>query len=471
MSKFKKDEDIIRIDDPISSSPVDREFVRDEPEKPVAAPEPESTMATRFAGQVEQRLEDTQQASEMYDRGEISFPEFALEGVGNAAGIFLDAVSEVVGTALSEVTPQNWKDFLEETVAAGGTALMETEAAKEALEVYNAIPERGKMAIESGLNIVGAVTTVPGAKKAGKALVKSAEKTEKKSLAEKVLGQGVTAKEKRAAEIGLPVERQTTINFEDRVLDTVLSVKGVKGSTSPQKIMGAINREAARIQNKINKNLSRIETVVPKSSVNTRVFQAYQEFANKNPLFASKSMRPKTLRVFEAYNNALKNYDGSAMGLLNLRREFDKNVDNLFSADIHAGDDAHRELVALVRNNLNDMVESLAPDDQVKALLKRQHRLLIAKSELKTNIAKSKSKVEKAVDYVSSHPFLVGGALSGGTGGLLGSVISAPLAGPAAMAGVGLYGATRPAVRRAAGEAIQRTPTGLFYGMGSEEEQ
>ena len=442
----------------------------------------EPDILERFGLSVEKRVQDTQKASEMYDAGEISFPEFAYEGAGNVAGIFLDAVGEGVMTALSEVTPSNWKETLQETIAAGGSALMDTETAQNALAVYNAIPERGRMAIESTFNVGGLIIpgtkiagkTVPSvSKKTGEFLVESANKSAKKQLGEKVLGQGRSAKEKRAGEIGLPEDQQYTLNFEDRVLDTVLSLKGIDGGSSLPKIMGAVNRESLRLTNKVNKTLSRVEDSIPASVVNEKITRGWAKFSKENPLFNEASMQPKVKKIFqEAYKVALEDYDGTALGLVNLRRNFDKNIERLFSKDLHAGDDAHREVVAMVRNELNDMVESLVPDESVKALLQRQHKLLVAKSDLKTNIALSKSPVEKAVNYVSSHPFLVGGAVSGG-GGLLAGVVNPAFAVPAATAALGVYGATRPAVRRLAGEAIQRTPVGrgLLYGAVPQEEE
>lgn len=466
-----EDETLIRrpVKNPLAEPPV--ELIEDPSTLPPPPPEP-LNFGERVAGYTEDRIQNVQGAVNRYEQGETTYPEVFYSGLGNTAGIFTDAVGEGVMTALASVTPDNWEEYLKEQIVAGASSVMSTDEAKQALELWRNTPPRVREVVVNSLDVAGVVAPKGPLKKLGGFLKKGAIRAEKDAIAEHVLSQGPTARQKRVSEIGQ--EETPVANFEDRVLDTVLSLKGVSGSASPSKIMGAVNRELYRLRNSVNTSIMDIKTTVPKGAVNQNVFEAFSELVQKNPIFNADSMKPKTKRVFEAYRAALKDYpsNGSADALMQVRRKFDKNIETMFKKDIHAGDDAHREVVAMVRNQLNDMVEALAPDEEIKTQLQRMHKLLVAKSDLAVNLAGEKGFGAKISNWVAQHPIIVGSAVTGG-GGMLTNALAAPLTGPALVAGAAAYGATRPSVRRGAGTFLEEAPVGrgLLYGASNELQQ
>jgi len=103
---------------------------------PVKQPDidPESFFG-RVGEKIGKRIEKVERGSEMYSSGEITYPEFALRGLGFAYGSLWDTIGEAGMTILKELTPDAAEDFLAEQIAAGGTALMNTEQAQKALEI------------------------------------------------------------------------------------------------------------------------------------------------------------------------------------------------------------------------------------------------------------------------------------------------------------------------------------------------
>lgn len=433
---------------------------------PVQPPDvdPDSFLG-RVGEKIGKRIEKVERGSQMYSEGEISYPELAMRGFGFAYGSLWDTIGEAGMTILKELTPDAAEDFLAEQIAAGGTALMSTEQAQKALAMYQGLDQRSKDNIGDVFDV--ALGQLPRSK-AGKVLMESGIKADKAKLGKSVLSQTDSAKKARAVEEGLPKNMQSTLNREEAILNTVIGLPGVTGSSSRKKIMSSLNKHIGVMGQKIRKSLRQSDVTVSPQSVNMQVTKAFSDFVRTNPEYATKHMKGSIQKIQDAYRVAFKDFTGKPEELLDMRQRFDKITEKLFKKDVHAGDDASRELVANVRNSINTMMESVAPDEQIKAAMRSQHHALMARETLGYNMAKEGSLISQAIDTVSRHPFMaISGAMgTGAVARLAGSELGAIGA-----AGAGtLYGLSQPVVRRVAGAALDSVPVGrgMLYGAGSE---
>jgi len=249
---------------------------------------------------------------------------------------------------------------------------------------------------------------------------------------------------------------QTVRNREDAVLNTVLSIKGIDSSTPRKQMMAALNTEVARLGTDIRKALSSVPTVVPKGMVTKRLNTAMAQFKQTNPEYAGKDLSHVVEKVKRAYLAANKTYSGRPEELLEVRRKFDKVVERFFGKDVHEGDHTSRPAVAHLRNELNQIMQDVAPDAKIRSAMQRQHHAFIAKDNLAFNMVSETSAASKLVSKMEHHPYFVAGAVSGS--GLGAQFLEGPL-GEALGIGTGMLGAsylaTRPATLKAAGNTLE----------------
>lgn len=422
----------------------------------------------RVGSQVGDRLSKVERASQEYSAGDITYPEFAMRGLAAVYGSIYDTVGEGVMSILASVTPDEAEEFLKEQIAAGGTKLMNTEVAQEALQAWQALPQRTKDNL-GDIGIIGTSMLPKG--KAGKALYESGVASEKKKLASTVLNQSLRAKQARSKEMGLPKNMQNTLNREDAILNTVVSIPGIGASSSRETIMGALNKEIGRLGNQIQTSLGRVKTTVPKSTVNQNVLTSIKGFIEANPEFATKQLKPAVDKVMTAYQTAVKGYTGKPSELLKMRKDFDRIVENLFKKDVHAGDDVSRELVATVRNSINDTMEAIAPDDQIKYMMRRQHHALLARENVAYSMAAEPKLLNQVLQKMEQHPVLTAGALGGG--GMVSKLLGSEPLGVGMALGAGAYGLSRPQVRQGAGMLLNTLPVtrGTAFGAGQTAQE
>jgi hypothetical protein len=431
------------------------------PPEPTVEPQ-EPNFVERVGSQLQERVERVERGSERYQAGEIGYPELASYGFGAAFGGLFDIVGESVFSLLGTMLPDQAEEFLKEQIAAGGSAIMNTETAQQALEFYNSLSPRAKDGLSNALDIgAGALPS----SQLGKPLITSALNADKAKLSTFVLDQSASARAKRLAEGGMSKRMQNTLNYEDNVLNTVISL-GAKADTKPSKVIELLNKEINRLGTDIDKALSGVKTVIPKQTLSNKINMDLQRFAAQNPEFADINKLQSVLKqAQEAFESSLKQYDGTAAGVLKLRRDFDKNLNRIFARDIFQGENVSREVASVIRNGLNDFAQSLAPNEGIRASLRRQHLALEARANVSQNLAKSPEKgaVQKAISMVERHPFVAASAVQG-TGMFSNLPEPLVLGGTAAL---GAYGLAQPGVRRMAGEALNTLPAGrgLLYGM------
>jgi len=116
-------------------------------------------------------------------------------------------------------------------------------------------------------------------------------------------------------------------------------------------------------------------------------------------------------------------------------------------------------------------MQDIAPNAQIRAAMQRQHNALLAKENLGYNMAREGSTVDKILTKVEHHPMFTTSLLTGG--GMASKAMgSEPLGVGLGLLGTG-YAASRPAVRRAAGETLQAAPVGrsMIMDMMDQQEQ
>ena len=449
---------------------------------PVQPPQ-DPNMLERLGDKLGQRVEKVQRGSEMYSAGEISYPEFAMRGLSFGVGALYDTVGEGLMTVMGELTPDSLEDFLKEQIAAGGTKLMSTDLAQDALNVWNSMSQREKDNWADVGNIASfllpgtAVTKNAKIPKGGvgAGIKASAIKSEKKALGNLVLDNSPLAVKARHKELGRDLAKQTVTNRENDVLNTVLSIKGVSASSSRKKIMESLNTEVDRLSGQIKGALSKTDKPVSIQTLNTKIDEGIDLFLKNNPEYTSAKLLPDlTPRINEAIDLALQKFNGKPSSLVDVRREFDRLVEASFQKDIFAGDHVSRPLVSAIRNSMNDAMQALAPDSQIKAAMRRQHHAMVAADNLAYNMATKPTLAQKVAEFPQRHPYLSLGA-AGGTGALPG-ILNTELGVLGALGATAAYGASRPAVRRIAGTALEPLPVtrGLLTGAaqaGQEEQQ
>lgn len=425
---------------------------------PMGQPSPnDPDFLERLGSKLGRRVERVERGTKAYEAGDISYPELVTYGLSFGIGALYDTVGEGVLTLLSEMTPDSAEEYLEEAIAAGGTKLLETETAQQALEIYNSLDQTEKDRLANFTDI--GLAMIPGGNRVGQSVKQSGINAEKKIVGKYVLNQSYNANKRRASEAGLPKARQTARNLDDSVLNTVISIPGISSSSSREQIMKALNKELARLGQNVRKGLQDSKFTMPKAVVKNQLLKEANDFMKQNPIFASKSMQGTVKKVNEAIDTVLKNYSGKPIDLLRLRQEFDEAIETLFKKDIHAGDDASRQLVAAMRNRMNSMMEELVPDAALRAQMRRQHHILLAKDNLSYNMSREPKWWATAARKIEQHPMLTLGAATGG-GGMFGNLLGSEVAGVAALGAAGLYGITRPGVRMLTGQAMETLPVG-----------
>ena len=310
----------------------------------------------------------------------------------------------------------------------------------------------------------------------GGKLTASAVQSDKNVLSKYVLNQSDSVKKDRAAELGLPENMRTIKKREDRILNTVVSLPGVGASTSRDDVMIAINKEINKLRAEVDNELLSIPGRVDKGALIRSVTEGMTNALGKKKIYKDKAFKETRRKIQSAFTTAFKEFSGDPKDLMKLRREFDANVKEVFKGDVHETAGANRELVAAVRDQINNFaessIESAKGSSELISKLRRQHNLLIARDDLAYNIAREGSVLDRAVEFVNSHPFGVLSA-TGGTGVAAKMLSAEPTAVGAGLLGIG-YGLSRPSVRRGAGAAISSGIPAkglLFGGMGPTGEQ
>jgi len=97
-------------------------------------------MLTRMRQNAERRIADFARQSQRYSRGELGLGDQMLQGAANAVGMFADVPAELFMSAASSVTP----DFVKQGIRDLGNQVMNTDAAKAAVQYLQQNPDMAK---------------------------------------------------------------------------------------------------------------------------------------------------------------------------------------------------------------------------------------------------------------------------------------------------------------------------------------
>jgi len=434
LTGFTPDSDIPFVPDPT------------QPEQPEQPMFPEGSLGDRITTQLRSRLENTEESVEMMVQDEQTLAEAFAQTVGQGLMAGNEAVSESVLAFLSTMDVTGTLDFLGEYIESGADTIMSTDTAQYLYNSYRAMDPRTQKNLDAAFNI--GLSLVPMKGKISKQLIESGVNAEKKELGKYVLDQSIDAKAARNGELGMERIQQTVTNREDTLLNTILTVKGVGASKPRKQLMTSLNKEIARLGKDIRTELKKSNIYIPKGTMTKRINARLAQFRKDNPEYANKHLTGTVKKAFDAYiaANRKAKYTGRPEELLEVRRAFDDISQTYFNVDWTAGDSASRRVLAVIREELNQMVQETAPDAAIRQAMARQHNIMMAKDNLKYNMVAEKSIANKVVAKAEHHPYVVGGALTGG--GMVSN-----LAGSEAM-GIGLgalgagYAVSRPPVRK-----------------------
>jgi len=443
---------------------------------------PEGSYGADMQAKIDARVNNMRKSFDMAGEDEQTYLEAAIQSWGQMIAMGMDMASTTAGHAvenskvkelLSAMTTDEAKAFLKEQIAAGGTALMNTNTAKALYELYQGMDERTRKDVDAAVNIgFGGIKNVLPKKvqnaQLGTKIVESGVRAEKDSIGKYVLLQTPAAQQARIRELGMPKARQTVLNQEDQLLNTVLSVKGISSSTPRKRMKVLLADEIEKLGRSIKASLLKSDVKIPKQVVTLKVRQALAQLKKDRPEFADKDLAPIVEKVMRSYISSNKKYTGRPVELLAVRRHFDEVLPKKFSEDIFYNDHTSREVATVVRNTLNELMDTAIPDTPIREQFWRQSRLITASENLASNIVREQGPLGKVVTKMEHHPMLTTSLLTGaGIGSKL--VESEGL-----MGGVGALGAyylgSRPIVRKAIGGGLEQTPLGrslLMDGINS----
>jgi len=411
------------------------------------------------------REERMERAYEGFKGDQIGFGQMFVTQMGAAVGALAELTGETMFTVLSQMTPDDAKSYLKEIVAAGGSKLLKSEEAQEALEWYENLSPSQKDFMLSTLDLTLAgplakVVGLPlkGSKKFPDALgPQTAVAGEKKGLAEMILSHKAAD---RAARFG-----EKLSPYDNGILNTAISL-GIKASDNPAKMIPVFQREVNKLTTKITGQLKKAKNKgmrMSKGQIATKVEDALQKFVKENAEFEDFAELSNIVsKAEEIFTTANKAFDGTPEGLYRLRQAMDKISENVFDKNLFEGSKLGLDVVRVVRNTLNEQLDGMVPG--MRDTLRRQHYAIEGKLNAKQfGIQESRPKgIAKVLNFVERHPLLVGGAVSGG--GMFGNL--SPTATTSLGLGLGAYGLAQPGGRALAGEALTQGTRGAAFEAG-----
>lgn len=406
-----------------------------------------------------------ERAYEGFKGDQIGFGQMFITQMGAAIGALAELTGETMFTVLSQMTPDDAKTYLKEIVAAGGSELLKSEEAQEALEWYENLSPSQKDFMLSTLDLTLAgpladVVGLPlkGSKKFPDALgPQTAVAGEKKGLAEMILSHKAAD---RAARFG-----EKLSPYDNGILNTAISL-GIKASDDPAKMIPVFQREVNKLTTKITGQLKKAKNKgmrMSKGQIATKVEDALQQFVKENAEFEDFAELSNIVsKAEEVFTTANKKFDGTPEGLYRLRQGMDRIAENVFDKNLFEGSKLGLDVVRVVRNTLNEQLDAMVPG--VRDTLRRQHYAIEGKLNAKQfGIQEARPKgIARVLNFVERHPLLVGGAISGG--GMFSNL--SPTATTTLGLGLGAYGLAQPGGRALAGEALTQGARGTAFEAG-----
>ena len=409
------------------------------------------TLASGVSGAVEDYQQDNLQFSKYQSPAATAAVLGVTEGVLPAAG---EAVIGAGKAALQAVTPafieEPFVNGAVEAFGAAGDFIMNNDwvgpvlnMAKESLADYsnwkNSSEENQRKArvLESTIDIASIIAPASKAKfltdgweDSGRKLVVAGDKKKFTNKQEGVVAllepRNMGKSSGRVTEEGpLRTKTYNPTEQEQLAINVVTGLPDIKPNRSATYNMNVVQDEIGKSTDRLNKRIAaRGNPKVDAELIQQELTQDLNNLFKSPAFFGNKAVVSHAKRMQNLANKLILDSDGTALGLLNSRRELDRvlkaNSPAVFDADF---ENAKSQAMRIIRNKLNASVAEAVPETDVLRQLKRQNLMFNAldtltdKSNVEdlTAVARALTRLEKATG-LNAPTSVIGLAATAGIG-------------------------------------------------------
>lgn len=468
------------------------------PDAPVATPdadigtpeEVEQTLAQKLAGirdRATQNLSDTMASyggltvaeDEIMEGVEgfgnarqIEAPEALLQALGGSAG----ALAEGLVTTAAHKIPEEAKEQITQMAMSALTTVIGQRGMDLMAEGGKAWEGFKKAHPETAKTLMSAVEigtlALPAAKTGGKMIAKGQQQVTKRYTdmiqpIDKIAagtGRGGRTVERGAIRRARTYEPGADDIELAKFVEDVPNAKSTRTATYNQE---HVQNEVSRLAQELDDDIVRVgNPIFDKDSYMDDLGRVVEDFEkSEEALTLTGDAANTSKKILLKSIDIIDDSDGTARGLLQARRDLDKwlgeNPGKAYDPQVV---NAKNAAMKVIRDNINDKVDSLVPDVKVKDKLRHQHKLLRANDYLTDTMrAEGEDVFDRFMKKLSKgHVGPVGAATSlSFLGGLLGMSTGATVGG-GALGGAAVY-----AAYKAANSATRRKVLGHILQKGA----
>lgn len=449
-------------------------------------------------------VEGKQWADEKYAAGEISdqaMPAAMLtKGVIPATKQAVNLGLGLAGQGLSIMTPDSVEDWTVEAAKGVAYDISETSLFKKAAELAgagydkylqwkNTLSEVDQVALEGSIDM--AVLAAPvkargpaetptnlerwGWSKLNEGKAQSYD-NRLQAVEEMLAPVTLSPKDMSTAVFKGPLRRITATPspMEQEVIRVVSLIKGVKPSNNfldnAQAVNKEIGRTAERLVNRLNKTGN---PKIDRDGLVNDIETELNDYLSSDDAVISMAKPAKVQAILNTAIQIIKDSDGTAVGILEARKQLDKKIGDLEGYDKSILDSEYLAsknfAFKIIRDKLNNSVDASVDDVDVKGLLRKQFLMYNAKDVLDTKAAglaatslgRAYANVVRALPLSMPKTLLSAGALGSVALNAMGSPVLGFLAGGASVAA-----GTVMAQRVLSGPAPKKAIGALLVSMG-----
>jgi hypothetical protein len=163
--------------------------------------------------------------------------------------------------------------------------------------------------------------------------------------------------------------------LEAESIEWVSGLRGLKpskGMLYNYKVIDGVNKQEAQIL-KLYLNRKGKDIFVSRDTMNARVTNTIRKTIADEPLANTRDARGQINAIVDGVNTLIAKHDTNPAGVLALRQDLDKYLEKKFKFFTKEQPVWLDNLGKTLRNDLNEMINEVMPDDFVKESLRRQH--------------------------------------------------------------------------------------------------
>lgn len=391
------------------------------------APEPMSSVEMPPVGEKPGFLERT--ADNLGEGVSRAYGDY-FEGISNAnpisgavhgGGEIVDSIGKVAGDAFDTFAP----DVVKKGVKKAGEWLGDTEAVKTGVELAQETkqaydswkqenPELGKVT-DSTLDYVGDATKIGTLMAPGPKVGVTAKIPGKPSLSRQMTAVNKTALEQtrrgKVLKLLEPPDKRGLGNldtdkygnhiykphpWEKEVADEIVKIKDFKTSAPNARNHNVLRQEATKLREQLEARIEKAgNPAIDKDALLEKLDNIAENLNDMDGGFSLVGDSATTAKnMLVELRNILAKSDGTALGILQARRQFDTAIRNAYG-NIYNSNVEHAKNIAnkWIRDTLNNTVNDSVKGVDVLNSLQRQHKLLFASDELLAKAFKERSTV------------------------------------------------------------------------------